>query len=136
MIGPLHHVGIAVRRLEDAIPRFEALGLSKESVEEVRTEGVRVAFLGSGGAGIELLEPLGEDTPVGRFLERRGEGLHHVAFSTEDIVGDMRRLGAQGFELIDREPRPGAHGRKVAFIHPRSAGGVLLELVQEGSQSR
>jgi methylmalonyl-CoA/ethylmalonyl-CoA epimerase len=133
MIGPAHHIGVAVRRLDAALSDYRALGFELESTEEVPTQGVRVAFLRTGGAQIELLESLAPDGVIARFIERRGEGLHHVAFSVSDIRAEMRRLREQGLELVDAEPRPGAHGRLVAFVHPRSARGVLLELVQEST---
>ena len=136
MIGPAHHIGIAVRDLDAAVARYRAFGLTLDSTAEVPSEGVRAAFLSSGGARIELLEPLRDDSVIARFLEERGEGLHHLAFATTDIVSEMDRLRREGFELIDSEPRPGAHGRRVAFIHPRSAQGVLLELVQEAASAR
>ena len=136
MIGPAHHIGIAVRDLDAAVARYRAFGLTLDSTAEVPSEGVRAAFLSSGGARIELLEPLRDDSVIARFLEERGEGLHHLAFATTDIVSEMARLRREGFELIDSEPRPGAHGRRVAFIHPRSAQGVLLELVQEAASAR
>lgn len=124
---PLHHVGIAVPSLAEATPLYELLsGLRGSPPQTIESQGVRVAFIGS----IELLEPLGPDTTVGRFLARRGPGLHHVAYATEDIVAELRRLEAAGLELIDREPRPGAHGHRVAFLHPRSTGGILVELVE------
>ncbi len=131
MIGPAHHVGIAVHDLEAAIDRYRALGLTVEYVEEVPAAGVRVAFLGAGGVHVELVQPLGPETAVARFLARRGEGLHHLAFAVRDIPLELVRLERQGFALVDREPRPGSHGRLVAFLHPRSAHGVLIELVQE-----
>ncbi|MCI4371962.1 MAG: methylmalonyl-CoA epimerase [Thermoplasmata archaeon] len=131
MIGPAHHVGIAVRTIDDALRVYRGLGLEPESVEEIPSEGVRVAFLRSGTVRIELLESLKDDGVIARFIARRGEGMHHLAFSTNDIRGEMKRLDAAGMELVDREPRLGAHGRQVAFVHPRSAHGVLIELVQE-----
>lgn len=131
MIGRAHHLGIAVRDLEGTLARYRALGLVPTSVEAVPTESVRVAFLDAGGVRLELLEPLGPEGAVHRFLERRGEGLHHLAFEVEDIVAEMARLGKEGFQLVDERPRPGAHGRSVAFVHPKSLHGVLLELVQE-----
>ena len=130
MIGPAHHVGIAVWRLDEAVERYRALGLQPEIIEDVPSEGVRVAFLPAGAVKIELLESLRADGVIARFLERRGEGLHHLAFATDDIRRAMTRLKSEGFELVDPEPRPGAHGRLVAFVHPHSAHGVLLELVQ------
>lgn len=131
MIGPAHHIGIAVKILEDALDGYRALGLKSESVEEVGSQGVRVAFLLAGGVRIELLESIRPDSVIARFIERKGEGLHHLAFATEDIRAEMTRLRRAGFELVDSEPRLGARGRLVAFVHPRSSHGVLLELVEE-----
>lgn len=131
MIGPAHHVGVAVKSLEDALDGYRALGLRPESVEEVPSQGVRVAFLPAGPVQIELLESLRPDSAIARFVSRRGEGLHHLAFATGDIRAEMRRLRQSGFELVDSEPQRGAQGRLVAFVHPRSVHGVLLELVQE-----
>lgn len=131
MIGPAHHVGIAVHHLEPAIERYRLLGLAVDYMDTVPGEGVRVAFLRAGGVHVELVEPLDTEGAVARFLEKRGEGLHHLAFSTEDIAAELARLEREGFELVDRAPRAGARGRKVAFLHPRSGHGVLIELVQE-----
>jgi methylmalonyl-CoA/ethylmalonyl-CoA epimerase len=130
MIGPAHHVGIAVRRLDDALARYRAFGFEPEEVEEVPSQGVRVAFLRAGDVRLEFLESLAPDGVIARFLERRGEGLHHLAFAVDDIRSELGRLKAAGLELVDAEPRPGAHGRLVAFVHPRSAQGVLVELVE------
>lgn len=123
---PLDHVAIAVQSLEDAGRIFELIsGRTGSPPQTIESQGVRVAFVGM----IELLEPLSPDTTVGRFLERRGSGLHHVAYRTDDIVSELARLHSEGIRLIDSEPRPGAHGL-VAFLHPSSTGGVLVELVQ------
>ncbi len=131
MIGPAHHVGIAVEHLAPAIERYKALGLTLDYVEDVPAAGVRVAFLAAGAVHVELVEPLDPAGAVARFLAKRGEGLHHIAFATPDIVGELARLEREGFELVDRIPRPGSRGRTVAFLQPRSAHGVLIELVQE-----
>lgn len=130
MIGPLHHVGIAVIQLEPAIDRYRTLGLEPEYVETISSQEVRVAFLPAGAVRVELVEPLSASSPVARFLGKRGEGLHHLAFSADDIVATLRSLSERDFEPIDRAPRPGAHGSLVAFLNPRSAHGVLIELVQ------
>ncbi len=131
MIGPVHHVGIAVRNLDAAIARYRTLGLEPGPPEDVVSASVRVVFLESGGALVELITPLRGDTALGRFLDKRGEGLHHLAFRVDDIQAELARLEREGFELVDRSPRPGARGRTVAFLHPRSAHGALIELVQE-----
>ena len=135
MIGPAHHVGIAVRSLEAAIADYRTLGFEAESVEDVPAQGVRVAFLRTGAVRIELLESLRSDGVIARFVDRSGEGLHHLAFAVQDIRAEMGRLREKGLRLMDAEPRPGARGRLVAFVHPRSAHGVLLELVQESAGS-
>lgn len=124
---PIDHVAIAVHSIEENSSIFELLSGEPSSPPEVlASQGVRVSFVG----GVELLEPLGPDTTVGRFLERRGPGLHHIAYSTDDLVADLARLEAAGIRLIDSEPRKGAHGHRVAFLHPSSTGGVLVELVE------
>lgn len=124
---PLDHVGVAVPSLEEACRLFEVLlGKTSSPPEVLEAQGVRVAFVGA----VELLEPLGPETTIGRFLERRGPGLHHFAYRTDDIESELTRLEAQGLELVDRVSRPGARGHLVAFLHPSSTQGVLVELVQ------
>lgn len=125
----LDHVAIAVSSLEEALGLYQLLsGHPGSPVETLESQGVRVAFCGA----VELLEPLRPDSPVGRFLAKRGPGLHHIAYRSVDLQGDLDRLAAQGVELIDAHPRPGARGHQVAFLHPRSTGGILVELVQHG----
>ncbi len=131
MIGPSDHVGIAVRRLDAALVTYRSMGLAPESIEVLAFQGVRAAFLPAGDVSIELLEPLTPDGVIARFLERRGESLHHVAFRVPDIGGELERLREAGMRLVDEEPRVGARGRLVAFVHPSSVHGVLVELVQE-----
>ena len=129
---PIDHVAIAVHSIEESSDIFELLSGEPGSPPEVlESQGVRVSFVGE----VELLEPLGENTTVGRFLERRGPGLHHIAYRTDDIVAELARLEAAGVRLIDSVPRPGAHGHQVAFVHPSSTGGVLVELVQRHDSS-
>ena len=124
---PIDHVAVAVSSLSDAVPMFERLlGAAGSPVEELPAQGVNVAFVGD----IELLEPTGPDSTVARFLERRGSGLHHIAYRVPEIVGALRIAKAEGFQLIDSEPRPGAGGHLVAFLHPASTGGILIEFVQ------
>lgn len=129
---PLDHVAIAVESIAASRPLFESLiGATGSRAEPVPEQGVTVSFIGTGAGRVELLEPTGPDTPVGRFLARRGPGLHHIAFRVADIEAELERLAARGVELIDRQPRAGAHGHRVAFLHPRSTGGVLVELVSD-----
>lgn len=123
----LDHIAVAVPSLAGAIPLYERMeGVAASEPEEVTAQGVRVVFVGS----VELLEPIAPDTPVGRFLERRGPGLHHLAWRVPDLPAALAELEASGFQLIDRVPRQGARGHRVAFLHPRSTGGVLTELVE------
>jgi methylmalonyl-CoA epimerase len=123
----LDHVAIAVASLEDTIAFWGRLaGVEPTPIELVAAQGVRVTFLGE----IELLEPTSSDSAVGRFLQKRGPGLHHVAYRTPDLASELARLKAYGYQLIDEEPRAGARGHRVAFVHPRATGGVLVELVE------
>lgn len=132
MIRELHHIGVAVASLDGALPRWlDGLGMKLESVEEVPTEQVKVAVLRAGGTRIELLEPTDEDSPIASFLRKRGPGVHHLAFEVESTGEMIRVLTEQGAPVLDDAPRPGAHGTKVAFLHPRYLGGVLAELVEE-----
>lgn len=124
---PVDHIAVAASDLEEAASIYERItGAQRSPVEELPAQGVRVAFVGE----LELLEPLSPDSTVARFLEKQGQGLHHIAYRTSDIRAELDRLASQGFELIDREPRPGAGGHMVAFLHPRGTGRVLIELVQ------
>jgi methylmalonyl-CoA/ethylmalonyl-CoA epimerase len=124
---PLHHVAIAVPSIEAARPLYARLsGVAGTPVESVPSQGVNVAFFGS----VELLEPSGADSNLQRFLDRRGSGLHHIAWEVEDLATELKALEAAGFELLDKEPRSGAGGHRIAFLHPRSCGGVLVELVE------
>jgi methylmalonyl-CoA/ethylmalonyl-CoA epimerase len=128
---PLDHVAIVVRSIAEMQPLFESLtGGAGSARERVDAQGVEVVFVGGGAGRLELLEPTRPDSAIGRFLEKRGPGLHHVAYRVPDIAAALAGLAARGVELIDRQPRPGAGGHLVAFLHPRSTGGVLVELVQ------
>jgi methylmalonyl-CoA/ethylmalonyl-CoA epimerase len=123
----IDHVAVAVHSIDDSRPLYELLsGKTCSQPEILEDQGVRVAFVGS----VELLEPLGPDTTVGRFLARRGPGIHHIAYRATDLEAELARLDAAGLRLIDETPRTGAGGHQVAFIHPSSTGGVLVELVQ------
>lgn len=125
------HIGIAAHQIDEALALWrDALGLEIDSTEEVAEQGVRVAMLPIGESHIELLEPLSAETPVGKFLRKRGPGVHHVAITVTDIRASLAQLKEKGIRLIDETPRVGAGGCLVAFVHPSSANGVLLELVQ------
>lgn len=129
----IDHIGIAVRSLEEAIaPYRDGLELAVCDPEEVEDQGVRVAMLPVGESRIELLEPTRENSPVARFLSRRGPGIHHLAVRVKDIEVSLDKLRAAGARLIDETPRAGAGNTRVAFIHPSSMNGVLLELVEHG----
>ena len=126
----LDHVAIAVESIAAVLPTYEAMfGASGSPPEHVASQHVDVVFVGAGPARLELLQPTTADSAVGRFLARRGPGLHHIAYRVADLEAELARLAAAGAELIDRVPRAGAGGHRVAFIHPRSTGGVLVELV-------
>ena len=127
----LDHVGIAVSSLTSAVQRWRALlGGFPSSPEEVRSAGVRVVFLEAGATHIELLEPLGPESTIAKFLERRGEGLHHLAFRVPSVDHALAELAARGEPVIDRIGRPGSRGRRVGFAHPTAFGGVLVEFVE------
>jgi len=133
MRAKLDHVGIAVRNLEEAVRLYGRFGLRPSRNASV--EGLRITFLPTGESQLELLEPTGPDTVVGKFIERRGEGLHHLCFEVSDLEAALTELSGLGVELLDRAPRAGIEGR-VAFIHPRSSLGVLIELVEKPSGVR
>jgi methylmalonyl-CoA epimerase len=127
----IDHIGIAVKSLTEAIKVYEdAMGLKVTGYDQVDEQGVRVAMLNIGESRIELLEPTGPDSPVEKFMVKRGEGIHHIAVRVDNIESAIERLKAAGVRLIDETPRRGAHNTRVAFIHPSSTHGVLLELVQ------
>jgi methylmalonyl-CoA epimerase len=126
----LAHIGLAVTSVEAASARWKKLGFRVTGTEMLESMHVKIAFMESGGSTIELLEPTKVDSPIGRFLAKRGEGIHHVAFHVPDLEAALSAAGAQGLELIDRTPRDGSHGMKIAFLHPRSMGGVLVELCE------
>ena len=127
----LDHIGIATRGIDQAMDLWrDSLGLALEHTEEIAEQGVRVGMIPLGETQVELLEPLSDDSPVGRFLEKRGPGIHHIAIRVDDIRAELAKLKKKGARLIDETPRTGAGGCLVAFIHPSSTGGVLLELVE------
>lgn len=135
MIKKIHHVGVAVPGIADARAVYEkVLGLRQQSTDEVAPQKVRVAFYPCADVRFELLEPTSPESTVAKFLDHRGPGLHHVAFEVDDIRAELGRLKREGVQLIDAEPRVGAHGNLVAFLHPKATGGVLFELVQPASR--
>jgi len=126
----LDHIGIAVRSLDSA-KIYEALGLRVDHIETVESQGVRTAFLSVGDSNLELLEPLSADSPIGRFVAKRGEGIHHICLRVSNLEEHLARLKAKGFRLINDAPVPGAHGCRVAFLHPSAGNGVLIELSEK-----
>ena len=127
----IEHIGIAVKDINSAGKVYEALlNTSIYKMEDVESEGVKTAFLQTGPNKIELLEPSSADSPIGKFIDKRGEGIHHIAFDVEDIVAEMERLKKEGFILLNDKPKQGADNKLVCFIHPKSANGVLIELCQ------
>jgi methylmalonyl-CoA/ethylmalonyl-CoA epimerase len=128
----INHLGIATQKIDEALKFWQdALGLENVHTEEVAEQKVRVAMLPVGETRIELLEPTAGDSPIAKFLEKRGGGIHHIAIEVEDIEASIAKLKSEGARLIDERPRIGAEGCLIAFVHPSSTGGVLLELVQE-----
>jgi methylmalonyl-CoA/ethylmalonyl-CoA epimerase len=123
----LDHIGIAVRSLDSA-KIYEDLGLTIEHVETVETQRVKTAFLSVGDSNLELLEPTSPDSPIAKFIEKRGEGIHHICLRVDDLEAHLERLKAAGYRLINEAPVPGAHGCRVAFLHPSAGNGVLIEL--------
>ena len=131
MFDAIDHIGVAVEDLDEALRLYsEQLGMPVQHREVVVEQGVEAVLLGVGESHVELLSPLGPDTAVGKFLERNGPGLHHVAYGTDDIEAALEQVRAAGLRLIDERPRIGIRGSRVAFLHPKSTGGVLTELVE------
>ena len=133
MLTKINHIGIAIQSLADAIPFYrDNLGMAFMGTEEVAEQKVTVAFFQIGESKIELLEPTADDSPVAKFIEKNGAGIHHIAYEVEDIEAAIARLTADGARMIDTVPRNGAHGARIAFIHPKTSQGVLTELCQMG----
>jgi methylmalonyl-CoA/ethylmalonyl-CoA epimerase len=131
MLGRIDHIGVATEDLDGAIALYEdTLGMPVAHRETVESQGVEAVLLDVGEGHVELLRPLGPETPVGKYLEKKGPGLHHVAYAVDDIEGVLGALKEAGIELIDSEPRVGIRDSRVAFVHPRSTGGVLTEIVE------
>lgn len=132
MISEIAHIAIAVNSLDEALPFYrDTLGLALQTIEDVPSQKVRVAVLKVGSSHFELLEPTAPDSPIAKFLQTRGPGLHHVALTTTALASRLEELAEKGVALIDKAPRPGAEGKEIAFLHPKASGGVLLELCAE-----
>jgi methylmalonyl-CoA/ethylmalonyl-CoA epimerase len=136
MIKKIEHLGIAVNSIAESLPMFETLFSSTCYKEEiVESEGVRTAFIQVGESKIELLEPTNEDSPIAKFLSKSRGGFHHVAFEVDDIDAELERLASEGFQVIHQTPKDGADNKRIAFLHPKSTAGLLVELCQEKSDA-
>ncbi|MEH7299898.1 methylmalonyl-CoA epimerase [Neobacillus drentensis] len=132
MIKKVDHIGIAVKSLENTLPFYtDVLELTLLGIEEVESQKVKVAFLQAGGTKLELLEPTSEESPIAKFIEKRGEGIHHVALGVESIEERIIEMKEKGIQMIDQQPRLGAGGAQIAFMHPKSSAGVLYELCEK-----
>ena len=131
-MNKIEHIGISVRNLDEAILTYtELLGTKCYKTEAVESEGVKTAFFQVGESKIELLEASNENSPIAKFIEKKGEGIHHIAFDVTNIEESMKELSSKGFQLLNEQPKNGADNKLVAFIHPKSSNGVLVELCQE-----
>ncbi|HHV85909.1 MAG TPA: methylmalonyl-CoA epimerase [Petrimonas sp.] len=127
----IEHIGIAVKSIEEQLPYYEGvLGLKCYNIETVEDQKVKTAFFKIGQTKIELLEPTSEESTIAKFIEKRGEGIHHIAFATENLNETLQEIEAKGVRLIDKQPRAGAEGLNIAFLHPKSTGSVLTELCE------
>jgi len=132
MIKKIEHLGIAVENIDESMKIYEKLlGTNCYKIEEVESEGVKTAFLQIGESKIELLEATNPSSPIAKFLSKKGKGIHHIAFDSSDIDEDIKRLKSEGFELIHQTPKDGADNKKIAFLHPKSTDGILVELCQD-----
>ncbi|MDR3626469.1 MAG: methylmalonyl-CoA epimerase [Ignavibacteriaceae bacterium] len=131
-ISHIEHIGIAVKNIEESISFYEKiLGLKCYGIEEIKDQKVKTAFFKLGETKIELLETTGPDGPIGKFIEKKGEGIHHIALAVEDIEQSLKEAEAKGIQLIDNKPRPGAENFEIAFLHPKSTGGILMEFCEK-----
>ncbi len=131
MLKKINHIGIAVKDIEAAIDFYKKLGLELEAVEVVESQKVKVAFIPIGEVRIELLEATSNNSPIAKFIEKKGEGIHHLAFGTDNLQDRLDEIKTKGIRLIDEIPRKGAHNANIAFLHPKSTCGVLVELCEE-----
>jgi len=131
MVKKINHIGVAVNSIEESAPLYrDVYGMKDEGVEVVEEQKVKVAFFAVGESRIELLEPTSDDSPVAKFIAKNGPGVHHIAYEVDDVCAEIARLKAEGIRLIDEVPRCGAHQTQIAFLHPKSSGGVLTEMCQ------
>jgi len=131
MFKKINHIGIAVKNLDESMKFYkDQLGFEFKGIDEVESQKVKVAFFKIGETNIELVQATSPDSPIAKYLEKNREGIHHICYEVDDIEKALEELKAKGVKLIDEKPRPGAHGTKVAFIHPKSSGGVLTEICQ------
>ena len=131
MLSGIHHIGIAVKNLDEAIQAYEnTLGIQVESTHDASSRGIRVAMLSVGNARLELVEPVGKESAMAQYIESHGEGIHHIGFEVDDISKELEALSAKGIKLRDREPRQGVTGT-IAFLHPEAMNGVLVELIEK-----
>ncbi len=134
MLTKINHIGVAVKSIDETLPFYrDQLGMAFMGAEEVVEQKVRVAMLQVGESKIELLEPTADDSPVAKFLEKNGPGVHHIAYEVADLEAAIAKMLADGARMIDEKPRHGAHGTRIAFVHPKSSNGVLTELCQDGA---
>jgi len=128
MLNRIDHIGVAVRNLENSLAFYESMGAKPYHFEEVESQKVKVAFIKIGESNIELLEPTSEDSPIFKYIEKKGEGIHHICYDVQDLNKALETLKRDGFQLINEAPQKGAHHKLVAFVHPKSTNGVLTEL--------
>ena len=131
MVEKIDHIGIAVKSLDNALKFYETLGIKPYHFEEVESQKVKTAFIKVGDTNIELLESTSEEGPIAKYIAKKGEGIHHICYEVENVGLALEKMKAEGFKLIDETPKPGAHGKIVAFMHPKSTNGVLTELAQD-----
>ncbi|MDY6915237.1 MAG: methylmalonyl-CoA epimerase [Candidatus Cloacimonadota bacterium] len=135
MLEKIDHIGIAVEDLDEAIALYEKMGLKLAGTEIVEDQKVKVAFFPIGEIRLELLEPTNEESPIAKFIQKKGAGIHHIAFKTDDTASELKQIENNGLKLIDKKPRAGAHNTKIGFLHPKSTLGVLLELCETSKKN-
>ena len=132
MLEKIDHIGVAVNNLDEAVKFYTTMGIKPYHFEEVASQKVKVAFIKVGESNIELLEPTSPESPIAKYIEKKGEGIHHICYAVEDVAKALEMLKEDGAKLINETPMDGAHGKKVAFVHPKSVNGVLTELSMDG----